>query len=78
MMAVAVQPDEDEFRAGTPEMLFQRPFRLGTQGRQYDVSPDGERFLTFDANIPGDRAEGLSVVLVENWFDELRRLVPTD
>jgi hypothetical protein len=41
--------------------------------RQYDVAPDG-RFLMLKAAVP-DR---LQVDVVLNWFEELKRLVPTD
>lgn len=44
----------------------------------YDVSPDGRRFLMIkneaadtQTNVPTD------IILVENWFEELKRLVPT-
>lgn len=38
--------------------------------RTYDVSPDGQRFLMIlDA--------GAEIVVVENWFEELRVKVPT-
>ncbi len=51
----------------------------GSPGRTYDVSPDGQRFLMIKE---GGEAEGTSaaptVILVQNWFEELRRLVPTD
>ena len=45
----------------------------------YDVHPDGERFLMIKA-VSGAEGEGdpPQVVLVEGWFEELERLVPTD
>ena len=46
-------------------------------GRTYDVSPDGKRFLMIK---PGGRAEQTaappSLIVVQNWFEELKRLVP--
>jgi hypothetical protein len=44
-------------------------------GRTYDVSADGKRFLMLKGAGPY-RAPELVVVL--NWFDELRRLSPID
>ena len=41
-------------------------------GRNYDVSPDGERFLMIKES--DDNAE---LILVQNWVDELKRLVPS-
>lgn len=79
----AVRVDtEDGFRAGEQESLFVDSYYLGlTRGvaqltaRAYDVSPDGQRFLM----IKGPHAapsEPMDVVLVQNWLEELERLVP--
>ena len=41
----------------------------------YDVSPDGERFLmVHEDQFP----ETMELVVVLNWDEELKRLVPTD
>ena len=75
MMAVPVQ-SEPTFRAGKPEVLFEglyrtTPIPAGLQ--YYDISPDGQRFLM----IRRDQAPAqINVVL--NWFEELKRLVPTN
>jgi len=42
-------------------------------GRTYDVSHDGRRFLMVKG--PANQASP-QIVIVQNWFDELRRLVP--
>ena len=44
-------------------------------GRSYDLSRDGQRFLMikeggFDAAPP-------SIIVVQHWVEELKRLVPT-
>ncbi len=46
--------------------------------RQYDVSPDGQRFLVMEDIEPSEQAPTprVDVVLVDNWFEELKRLVP--
>jgi len=75
LMAVSVQTDPT-FRAGRPEVLFQGPFQSAPNpaGLQfYDISPDGERFLMTKAAV--QEAGQINVVL--NWFEELKRLVPT-
>ena len=83
LFAVEVQL-KPTFAARTVRKLFDSPTILfdaisgsGT-GRTYDVSRNGERFLmlkangpTTDADRPGD------MVVVQNWFEELKRLVPT-
>ncbi|MFB3141670.1 MAG: TolB family protein, partial [Acidobacteriota bacterium] len=75
MMAVSIQT-EPTFRAGRPEVLFEGSYRTTPvpAGLQYyDISPDGQRFLM----IKREREEAqINVVL--NWFEELKRLVPTD
>jgi len=75
MMVVSFQT-EPTFRAGRPEVLFEGSyvtsrFTLGYQ--YYDISPDGQRFLMIKA-VEGSTAQ-INVVL--NWFEELKRLVPT-
>ena len=75
MMVVSVQT-EPSFRAGRPAVLFEGSHRatirpLGLQ--YYDIFPDGQRFLM----IRTDEAPAhINVVL--NWFEELKRLVPSD
>jgi serine/threonine-protein kinase len=47
--------------------------------RNFDVMPDGQRFLMlFPANRTGDGAAVRpTITIVENWFEEVRRRVPT-
>ena len=71
MMSVAVNPVSGEL--GTPTELFSGAFATSTFGSNYDVTPDGERFLML-RRPPG--TEPRQVVVVTNWFDELERLVP--
>ncbi len=45
--------------------------------RNFDVTPDGEQFLVvLPASTDGGAPDSIAVVL--NWFEELRRLVPTN
>jgi hypothetical protein len=44
-------------------------------GRTYDVSLDGRRFLMIKAQSAANAA-ARSVVVVLNWFEELKRAVP--
>jgi hypothetical protein len=48
-------------------------------GRTYDVSPDGQRFLMIKVGGESDQTAALppSIVIVQNWSEELKRLVPT-
>jgi serine/threonine-protein kinase len=75
MMAVSIQT-EPTFRAGRPEVLFEGSYRATPvpAGLQYyDISPDGQRFLM----IKRER-ELAQINVVLNWFEELKRLVPTN
>ncbi|HET9361719.1 MAG TPA: protein kinase [Vicinamibacterales bacterium] len=77
VMAVPIQPGAT-FTWGNPQMVFDGPYVAGNAGRTYDVSPDGRRFLMIkDAPRQGkDPAPEPKLVIVQNWVEELKRLVP--
>jgi eukaryotic-like serine/threonine-protein kinase len=75
MMAVdvTIQPT---FSAGKPKMLFEGPYVPTPRSFQdYDVSPDGQRFLMLKASEQSQGPVQINVVL--NWFEELKQKVPT-
>ena len=81
-MAVDVVTEGDELRVSTPRALFEGAYLFAGQGgvRQFDVAPDG-RFLMITlgaARQPSDigDARPTQVVLVQNWFEELKERVP--
>ena len=47
-------------------------------GRSYDVSPDGQRFLMIKEGGTDRSAAPTSLIVVQHWVEELKRLVPTD
>jgi DNA-binding beta-propeller fold protein YncE len=59
------------FSARAPRLLFEGTFKASFYA-QFDVSPDGRRFIMIK---PTDAASRL--VVVQNWQEELKRLVPT-
>jgi eukaryotic-like serine/threonine-protein kinase len=63
------------FSAGAPRMLFEGPFRIDGPFRGYDVTPDGQRFLMVQ-EIAQPAARLSQMVLVQNWFEELKRVAP--
>jgi Tol biopolymer transport system component len=65
------------FTFRTPRKVFDANYYFGVIGspRTYDVAPDGRRFLMIKS--VGETTTPASVVVVQNWFDELKRLVPT-
>lgn len=65
------------FRVGNPTRLFDRPYLISREGRTYDVSPDGQRFLmTKPVGNPDQTVAPTSLIVVQNWHEELKRLVP--
>ena len=48
-------------------------------GRLYDVSADGRRFLMMkQSGRGGQEAAAPSITIVQNWFEELKRIAPAD
>ena len=76
MMAVDIST-KPHFSPGTPVMLFQGSY-LPTPITfpNYDVSPDGKRFLMTQASSQAGASS--QIIFVLNWADELERLVPTE
>ena len=63
--------------ASTPTRLLEGPFAFGgSPGRSFDVSPDGRRFLMIKEGTSDKDAAPPQIVVVRNWFEELKRLVP--
>jgi len=73
LMSVAIDPSESSLNVGERSRvmawLYDRPY----DGRTYDVSLDGQRFLAIKEN-PGTADDW--IVVVQNWFEELRERVP--
>ena len=53
------------------------PRAVGAPGRTYDISPDGQRFLMVKESRSEQAAAQREIVVVQNWREELKRLVPT-
>jgi hypothetical protein len=63
------------FAASTPVKLFaNRNYFLGAASRNFDVSPDGSKFLMIKI-LPSQEVP--QFVFVEHWFEELKARVPT-
>jgi Tol biopolymer transport system component len=77
MAVVAVQPGA-AFNYSKAQPLFEvPPTYLGSIGssspfRMFDVSTDGKRFLMVKNLTAGETATGRSIVVVQNWFAELK------
>jgi dipeptidyl aminopeptidase/acylaminoacyl peptidase len=76
MMAVEITT-QPNFALGNPRVLFEGPYVLATVPiSNYDVSPDGRRFLMVK---PTEQVQAAptQINVVLNWFEELKRRVPT-
>jgi hypothetical protein len=78
-MAAPVALRDDSVDAGAPLSLFSTRIAMGgaemSLSGQYNVAPDG-RFLI--NTVVDDQQESQSRLnIVQNWFEELKRLVPT-
>lgn len=63
---------DPEIDVSTPIELFDGPYTVDLSGHQrYDVAPDG-RFLMVE------NSEDFRVVVVEGFFHELNRLLPSE
>ena len=76
LMAVKIS-FEPELRFEAPQTLFESPYSHGVvKTPTYDVGPDG-RFLMIKPVAEEGQARR-ELILVQNWFEELKRLVPTN
>jgi len=57
-----------------PELAFETEY-VNTVGVSYDVSSDGRYLYVVKSAHPPDPSR---LYVVQNWFEELKRLVPTD
>ncbi len=64
------------FRRQTPAVLFSRD----GLSANYDVSADGERFLMerFGVEAQIENVPQAQVIIVENWIEEVKRLIPVN
>ena len=84
-MGVRVEPGTT-WRADAPTTVLDGQYFFGGAPfgaapflvRTYDVSLDGKRFLMIkEAGATGPAVAPASIVVVQNWTEELKRLVPT-
>ena len=66
--------------ATTPTLLVKEGYVTipgNLSGRSYEIAPDGQRFLMIKEGGPGQTAAPASLIVVQHWLEELKRLVPT-
>jgi len=63
---------EPELQGGTPQLMLEHAVSGIAPG--FDIAPDGQSFVTMKDT---EMAAG-SLDLIVNWFEELKRRVPTE
>jgi Tol biopolymer transport system component len=78
MFAVPVQSGTT-LLVGRPELLFELAMLVPTAGNlPYDIGPDGQFFVIRSAQAEAAGAQASHLNVVQHWFEELKRLVPTN
>ena len=72
VMGVGVQSDPN-LEVGIPQVLFAGPYRVES-GRNFDIHPDGQRFLMVKEGAGNENPTQINIVL--NWTAELAERVP--
>ena len=70
VMAAAIQAGSQDIHAETPRVLFSADFQSGAL-HEFDVTPDGQRFLLILNSRTEGRTERLTVI--SNWQAALRK-----
>jgi hypothetical protein len=76
LTTVTVQAAGSTFAVGAPRTVLDSEYFADAgpaPGRPYDLARDG-RFLMIKENARDLRSA--SIIVVQNWFEELKRLVP--
>ncbi len=74
-MMVVRYETEPTFSVGNPKVLFTGRY-ITDPGQQYDISPDGQKFLMMKAAEQTEASAPHELIIILNWFEELKRLVP--
>ena len=69
LMAVSVTTSP-VFSPAAAQPLFEDKTAFAGRGQQYDVTPDGQRFVVIETL--GDADAGQAIHVVENWYEEFR------
>ena len=74
-MMVVTYKTKPTFEPGIPEQLFESDHLISSDkwGREYDLSPDGQRFLMIKDNYIQNATREIHVVV--NWFEELKEKI---
>jgi len=76
LVSTSVQT-EGGFSAEQAQVLFDDVYMTEPLRRNYDIHPDGKRFLMIKKVEEEEEVPITELIVVENWFEELKRRVPT-
>src|SRR5262245_5129647 len=76
IMVVSYSTDGDVFKADKPRQWSERRLVQRPRYRSFDIHPDGERLALFAASESAAPNKQDRIMLVFNFFDELRRVAP--
>ena len=78
VMVVSVETG-DTFQRGAARRLFSKePYNLRGLLGNWDISADGQRFqMVKRGGATGEDTQPSQIIVVQNWLEELTRLVPT-
>jgi serine/threonine-protein kinase len=76
LLAVRVEAGAS-FQAEAPQVVLQGPYVAPIGARHYSVSRDGRRFLMIKNAATQGNAPPPQINVILNWFEELKRRVPT-
>ena len=79
VMAVDLSTEGGTVRLGRPRELFDDGHLVGGDVRSYHIAPDGRCLMQKAGDAGSGESDSFNqVVLGQNWFEELKRLVPTN
>ena len=79
LTSVAFHPTGSGFKLGEARVLLQPKYFINAgpaPGRSYDVAADGRFIMIKDDTPSSAQRPGPSLVVVQNWIEELKRLAP--
>ena len=76
VISVEFEETESTFTPRSSRKLFSGSYTT-TSFKFWDIRPDGKRFLMITDTLPQENAE-YKIIVVQNWFEELKKLAPMD
>jgi serine/threonine-protein kinase len=77
LTVVPVQTSGATFSVGNPTRVFDTRYAAPSPFRNYDIAPDGRFLMIKESAVRDPNTTPASIVMVLNWFGELKARVPT-